>query len=91
VKVLAVLCYSVAGLALIWGVATEVQQRRSRGTTAIVATLPFGVQAALLTTIATACQCGRAVPVLVYVAGFLGLGVVLPLTIHLAGTVARRR
>ncbi len=44
----AITCFVVAALAFTYGVVTEYRQTRAAGPIAIVATLPFAVQAAVL-------------------------------------------
>ena len=66
-------CFAVAVLAFAWGFTTEYRQSRQGGPVAIVATLPFGAQAALLITIGVATLKGRAVPPWAYLLLFLGL------------------
>jgi hypothetical protein len=62
-----------AVLSLAWGVTTEYRQTRESGPVAIVATLPFGVAAALLATMGTAALLGRALATWIYLVEFAGL------------------
>lgn len=66
----AIPCFLGAALCLIWGVTTEYRQSREDGPVAMVATLPFGVAAALLGTMGAAVVAGRSLPLWTYAAIF---------------------
>lgn len=74
----------MAAVALAWGVTTEYRQTRQDGPVAIVATLPFGVAAALLATIGTLLLMGRDLRWWIYLVEFLGLAIAFCQMIMLA-------
>ena len=74
----------MAAVALAWGITTEYRQSRQDGPVAIVATLPFGVAAALLATIGTFLWMGRDLGWWLYLVEFVGLAIAFCQAIMLA-------
>ncbi|NUP06272.1 MAG: hypothetical protein HOW73_09460 [Polyangiaceae bacterium] len=72
-------------LSLGWGIWTEFRQTRETGPVAIVPTLPQGVGAALLLTMATALYCGRELPLAASLALLPVLTIACCAAINLAG------
>lgn len=83
-EIIAIINFITAVLAFIWGITTEYKQSRQDGPVAIVATLPFGVAAALSATIGTAALVGRDLPLWVYLLMFFGLAIACGFAINSA-------
>ena len=77
-----VISFALAAYALIWGLMTEFKQSREDSHVAIVATMPFGIASALLTTIGTVALVGRELSSWVYILQFILLSVLFIFVIN---------
>jgi len=77
-----VISFTMAGYALVWGLWTEFKQSRDDGPIATVATMPFGVASALLTTIGTFTLLGRELSPWIYILQFIFLAILFVLAIN---------
>jgi hypothetical protein len=77
-----VVSFALAAYAFFWGLLTEFRQSREGGPVALVATMPFGIASAFLTTIGTAALVGRELSSWVYILQFIFLSVVFVFVIN---------
>ena len=87
-KIIAIINFVIAVIAFVWGFSKEYRQSRQKGPVAIVATIPFGVIAALTTTIGAAILVGRDFPIWTYILMFIGLAILFGYVITLASCKA---
>lgn len=77
-----VISFALAAYAFLWGLWTEFKQSREDGPVALVATMPFGIASAFLTTIGTVVLAGRELPSWVYILQFFFLSVLFVFVIN---------
>ena len=79
---IAIISFTLAGYALVWGLWTEFKQSRDDGPIAVVATMPLGVASAILATIGTFSLVGRELSPWIYLLQFILLAVLFVLLIY---------
>lgn len=82
-----VISFALAAYAFLWGLWTEFKQSREGGPVALVATMPFGIVSAFLTTTGTVVLTGRELSFWVYILQFFFLSV---LFVFLINTVSAK-
>ena len=77
-----VISFALAAYAFFWGLLAEFKQSREDGPVALVATMPFGIASAFLTTTGTVVLVGRELSFWVYILQFIFLSVLFVFVIN---------